>query len=116
MSEHYPCLYGLREHCEAIEFAFRILSGEIEKAMKFLTEVTAEPKTDEDKFMKKFYDAINKFMPKLIASQQKQAVEYELTRIIGSFCDLCPHRANAIKAMEPQRAVLTPSSFSPPNL
>jgi hypothetical protein len=108
MSERYPCIYGLREHCEAIELAFRIVSGEVAKVVEFFTKVKAEPKTEEEKVMAKTFEAISKFLPSLIVRQYSQPVELEFVRIITEFCSKCPHRLAKLKEFETGEWTLMP--------
>jgi hypothetical protein len=35
----YPCIYGLRERCEAVEFAFRLFTGELRRQLDLLLKI-----------------------------------------------------------------------------
>lgn len=120
LSEQYPCLYGLREHCEALGFAFRILSGEIERALGILGQATPESKTDEERFVARLWAAYSKQLPAIFASARGPEVRSELIHVIRELCDLCPHRLNAIKPSEARGTAtvelqpLPPGPSSPP--
>jgi hypothetical protein len=108
VSERYPCVYGLRDHCEAIELAFRIATGEVSKAVELLTGVKAEPKTDEEKFVKKFVDAMGKYLPTMLTKQYESSVGVDVVRIIAQFCSQCPHRLAKLREFEAGELTLLP--------
>jgi hypothetical protein len=115
LSEQYPCLYGLRDHCEALGFAFRILSGEIERSLEILSQATPEPKTDEERVAARIYSAFLKQLPIAYASAGREQVGMALTRIIRELCDLCPHRLNAIRSLGARGAVTVEPQPLPPD-
>ncbi|MCR6693064.1 MAG: hypothetical protein MRT15_11775 [archaeon YNP-LCB-003-016] len=104
MSEKYPCIYGLRDHCEAIEFAFKIVTGGFERELKYLSQMVPEPKTDEERFVKKVMEAIYKYTPQIVIPQASRTLIEQTANIIVYFCKDCPHRLNAIKKYEPSTA------------
>jgi hypothetical protein len=98
---HQPCIYGLREKCEAIELCFRLLSGDVEEALKtFMTP--QEPKTDEEKVVSKISSAIAKYMSNLYMGLRRESISSYFTETLSRLCEKCPHRLNAVKSMQPK--------------
>jgi hypothetical protein len=99
-SEKYPCIYGLREYCEAIEFAFEIVLGEYEKELSCLFQVSSEPKTDEERLIKRLIDAMKKFAPQIVFPHTERTIVGQVSDVIARFCQQCPYRLNAMNKYE----------------
>jgi hypothetical protein len=99
---HQPCIYGLREKCEAIELCFRLLSGDIEEALKPF--IVSELQTDEDKVVSKISAAISKYISNLYLSFKRESTSAYFTEILSKLCKRGPYRLNAIRTMQPKES------------
>jgi hypothetical protein len=85
----YPCLYGLRDCCEALTLLMRPVPVPVPSL--------AEPKTDEEKVFRKFFDTWIRYLVESgIFTADPQRVAYAMR----SICEICPHRLQKLKEVE----------------
>lgn len=82
----YPCLYGLRDCCEA--FSLTMLQGK--------SPIPSEPKTDEERVMKRAVEAMMKYMPALQGLGSTSPPPIYTMRPI---CEICPYRLAKLKEL-----------------
>jgi hypothetical protein len=78
----YPCLYGIRPVCEALTLM-----------LKPNVKVFREPESDDEKVMKKFFEAYFKYLPTQILLNVK-----DIAYAMNLACDHCPHRIAEVDA------------------
>jgi hypothetical protein len=102
VSYSYPCIYGLRERCEAVEFAFRLFTGELRRQLDLLLKIgeEKEPKSDEERVVARMMKAVERFLPKYLVQASGRDADVALVNIIMMMCEKCPHRLNALKREE----------------
>jgi hypothetical protein len=109
MSEVYPCIYGLREHCEAIEFAFRLFAGELKKQLDLLSKIEEgereESRSDEERIIARIAKALGKSLPKYVVQMSGHSADVILVDILVRMCDMCPHRLKVLSPEERAHAV-----------
>ena len=100
MSEaYYPCIYGMRERCEAVELAFRLFTGELRRQLDVLLKIGEgkEPESDEERVVARMMKAVERFLPKYLVQASGRDADATLVNIIMMMCEKCPHRLNALK-------------------